>query len=210
MEIDDESNSTTAVEPTQAASSTSVVEDPFDLHRRFVKAQHNDADRALQEIRNGEKLGCWSWYMFPTAPYVVNGSERGSGMNRSYALRDAPGAPTGDLAAAAFLQWRTEGVLMLRENYVSIMTMVAEHLEAGIRPVDLVGFLDDPKLRSSLKLFERVSRGLDEEANTVCMRALRALKEEPSHVAPPQRSETVSALKEVNSPAAPIQRNSSV
>ena len=56
-----------------------------------------------------------------------------------------------------------------------MMTAVGEQLEAGIPPHELVGFLDDPKLRSSLELFERISRdGFDDEVNAVCVRALTA------------------------------------
>eukprot|EP00656_Telonema_subtile_P005263 TRINITY_DN12393_c0_g1_i1.p1 TRINITY_DN12393_c0_g1~~TRINITY_DN12393_c0_g1_i1.p1 ORF type:complete len:202 (-),score=36.78 TRINITY_DN12393_c0_g1_i1:289-894(-) len=150
-------------------------DDPFDLHERFVSAHRRSAEEAIDEIRAGRKRGCWSWYMFPTAPFVVNGSERGSGMNRGYALRDAPESHSGDAAAAAFLQWQTDGELMLRDNYLEMMGLVAEHLEAGMDLVDLVGFLDDPKLRSSLALFERVSRGKDDAVNGVCARALKAL-----------------------------------
>ena len=58
-----------------------------------------------------------------------------------------------------------------------MMTAVAEQLEKGIDPVRLVGFLDDPKLRGSLRLFERTSRKSDAEVNDVCKRALQALRE---------------------------------
>jgi hypothetical protein len=49
----------------------------------------------------------------------------------------------------------------------------------GKSGVELVGGLDDPKLRSCVKLFEKVSRGgFDAQINDVCQRTLRALKEE--------------------------------
>ena len=74
---------------------------------------------------------------------------------------------------------RAEGV-HLRSNYIEIMSEVAAQVEGGIAPVALVGGLDDPKLRSSLRLFERVSRGgFDDEVHAVCTRALRALREAP-------------------------------
>merc|ERR1711969_281249 len=67
----------------------------------------------------------------------------------------------------------------LRDNYVKMMTAVAEQVESGVSVLRLVGYLDDPKLRSSLRLFERVSRGFDEEVNATCRRAMEAMDEEP-------------------------------
>jgi uncharacterized protein (DUF1810 family) len=160
------------------SSPASDESDVFDLRRRFCATQRKDFDRALREINAGRKCGCWSWYIFVTHPYVVNGEERGSDTNQDYALRDLhPNRLRGDDAARAYLRFAADGV-NLRANYVLIMTAVAEQLEQGVDPITLVGFLDNPKLRSSLRLFERVTRdGLDEEVNTVCCRALSALKE---------------------------------
>jgi uncharacterized protein (DUF1810 family) len=36
----------------------------FDLNR-FVLAQERDFDRAVQELRDGQKRGHWIWYIFP-------------------------------------------------------------------------------------------------------------------------------------------------
>merc|ERR1712176_1595830 len=114
----------------------------------------------------GRKRSCWSWYIFPTAPYVVDGIEVGSGTNKHYALRDKPPHDLrGDDAAKAFIGFEADGI-NLRHHYLTMMTAVAEQVEGGIPPVELVGILDDPKLRSSLKLFERVTRcGFDEQVN---------------------------------------------
>jgi uncharacterized protein (DUF1810 family) len=38
--------------------------DPFNLDR-FVQAQEQDYQRALQEIRSGQKRSHWMWYIFP-------------------------------------------------------------------------------------------------------------------------------------------------
>mmetsp|Transcript_80986 Transcript_80986/g.241324 ORF Transcript_80986/g.241324 Transcript_80986/m.241324 type:complete len:183 (-) Transcript_80986:90-638(-) len=155
--------------------------DPYDLRRRFCHTYRQDFAKALREIKNGRKRSCWSWYIFPAAPYVVDGVERGSGTNQQYALRNKPpDSLRGDEAARAYLEFQSDGV-NLRECYLEMMTAVAEQLESGISGVDLVGFLDDPKLRSSLRLFESVSRDGhdDEEVHRVCMRALQALNEPP-------------------------------
>merc|ERR1712050_610492 len=125
------------------------------------------------------KRSCWSWYIFPTAPYVVDGAERGSGTNRRYALRDLPPNDLrGDDAARAYLRFEADGI-NLRAHYLKMMTAVAEQVEGGVPPLDLVGGLDDPKLRSCLRLFERISRqGFDDEVNQVCRRALSAMEED--------------------------------
>ncbi|MGH7172769.1 MAG: DUF1810 family protein [Gemmataceae bacterium] len=48
------------------ANNTNIVDDPHDLHR-FVQAQAQASvyDRALAEIRNGDKRTHWMWYIFP-------------------------------------------------------------------------------------------------------------------------------------------------
>jgi hypothetical protein len=61
-----------------------------------------------------------------------------------------------------------------------MMVAVSEQLESGKTCTQLVGGLDDPKLRSCVRLFERVSRnGVDDEVHDVSVRTLTALKESP-------------------------------
>jgi hypothetical protein len=61
-----------------------------------------------------------------------------------------------------------------------MMTAIAEQLENGISSYDLMGFLDAPKLISNVELFERISREnvKDDDLNSVCIRALKILKNE--------------------------------
>lgn len=153
-------------------------DDPFDLRHKFCGHHQTHFSEALREIRAGQKRTCWSWWIFPVPPLVVDGSERGSQTSQRYALRDLPPhADRGDNAALAFLRFEADGV-PLRGNYLAIMSAAAQQLEQGVKPSTLVGCLDDPKLRISLRLFERVSRrGVDAECNEVCARALRALDE---------------------------------
>ena len=40
------------------------TDDPYDLSR-FVQAQENDYEQALNEIREGRKRTHWMWYVFP-------------------------------------------------------------------------------------------------------------------------------------------------
>lgn len=153
------------------------IEDPFDLRRRFCRTHCQYFDTALEEIETGKKRSCWSWYIFPVAPFVVDGVEKASERAKEYALRDPPpNNLQGDEAARAYLEFEADGI-NLRTCYMRIMAAVAEQLESGVEPVRLVGALDDPKLRSSLRLFERVSRDSHTDVNSVCKRALLALKE---------------------------------
>ncbi|AKS34119.1 DUF1810 domain-containing protein [Mycolicibacterium goodii] len=41
-----------------------AADDPFDL-RRFVDAQHNVYQTALDELRSGRKRSHWIWFIFP-------------------------------------------------------------------------------------------------------------------------------------------------
>ncbi len=41
--------------------------DPYDLNR-FISAQEGVYDRALAELRGGQKRSHWMWYIFPRAP----------------------------------------------------------------------------------------------------------------------------------------------
>ena len=164
---------------TRAAQSTPA--DPYRIASRFVIKHRAHFARALAEIRAGRKESCWSWFIFPVAPWVVNGVERGSCTNMEYALRDLP--PNDQVAwdaARAYLAFPVAGGVNLRQNFVDIMAAVGDQLQRGVPAVRLVGGLDDPKMRSSLKLFERVARGgHDDEVHAVCARALALLKEEP-------------------------------
>ena len=69
------------------------------------------------------------WYVFPTAPWVVRGREKGSWTNQQYALRDLPpNRLRGTDAARAFLTFEDPDV-NLRDNYLAITLAAAEQLE---------------------------------------------------------------------------------
>ena len=155
--------------------------DPFNLRERFVQTQRQTFALALREINAGRKRSHWSWFVWPTPPHldycIFRGLvEAGSAMNRHYALRDPPpNQLSGDRAARAFLLFpETDGVC-LRANYITMMHAVAEQLEAGVPAMTLAGRTDLPKLKSSLLLFERVSRRGDVDSHMACQRALQAL-----------------------------------
>mmetsp|Transcript_3265 Transcript_3265/g.6152 ORF Transcript_3265/g.6152 Transcript_3265/m.6152 type:complete len:177 (-) Transcript_3265:1973-2503(-) len=139
------------------------MNDPHNLHERFVRNQKALFQSALVEIRQGEKRGCWLWFVLPTAPYVINGVERGSSMNRHFALR-------GDDCVRAYLQFqdKTLGV-NLRTNYMEIVRAIAMQLRGGNTLSHIFGPMDDVKVISSLKLFERIALEMkDRELANLC------------------------------------------
>eukprot|EP00929_Paragymnodinium_shiwhaense_P006394 TRINITY_DN10972_c0_g1_i1.p1 TRINITY_DN10972_c0_g1~~TRINITY_DN10972_c0_g1_i1.p1 ORF type:complete len:221 (+),score=33.59 TRINITY_DN10972_c0_g1_i1:57-665(+) len=139
--------------------------------RRFTVPQKLTFPRALSEIKDGAKRSCWMWYMLPTAPYMVGGVEMGSSRNKTYALRS-------DREVLDYLEFEADNV-SLRRNYLQMMLAVRDQLAAGTSAVTLMGPLDEPKLRSSVKLFARVTReaGKDAELHGVLAEVLELLGE---------------------------------
>jgi uncharacterized protein (DUF1810 family) len=146
----------------------SHTEDPFNLHKRFIRTHLNHYSDALDEIRRGRKCSCWMWFIFPTPPWIVRGMEMGSGTNMHYALRT-------DEQAKAYLRFEASGV-NLRANYIEITTVVRDQLKKGIDVVSLFGFLDAPKLRSSIAYFEKIGGEMgDEELRSLCASVMELL-----------------------------------
>lgn len=130
--------------------------DPFRL-RRFTDQQRTAQPRAIGEIRKGQRESCWMWYVLPTPPHLVNGVEQGSANNAKYALRS-------DEEVRAYLDFRADGV-DLRANYLATMGALRDTLTSSRNPFER---MEEPKVRSSLKLFERISReDADQELNDV-------------------------------------------
>lgn len=130
--------------------------DPFRL-RRFTEQQRTAQPRALGEIRKGQRESCWMWYVLPTPPHLVNGVEQGSANNSKYALRS-------DDEVRAYLDFRADGV-DLRANYLATMFALHVTLDSGKSPFER---MEEPKVKSSLKLFERITReDRDQELNEV-------------------------------------------
>ena len=154
--------------PTRSAASAS--DDPHNLNR-FVAKQHADHGRALKELRAGRKAGCWSWWIFPTPPFVRNGERVGSGTNQVYELKD-------DREGLAYLAHGN-----LRANYLSIIDAMNSSLEGGVEPRRLLG-IDVPRAEASAKYFEHLAREADDEQlGVACRRALELLK--PKRKQPP-------------------------
>ena len=79
-----------------------------DVIAEMVKKYRSTHSSALEEIRNGRKQSCWSWWIWPT-----NYKPGSSGMSMKFALSDAN--------AKRFLENE-----YLRACWVEMMTAVAE------------------------------------------------------------------------------------
>ena len=111
--------------------------DPFGLER-FVRAQAADYDRALSELREGEKRSHWMWYVFPQIEGLGN-----SPMSHRYSIKSAA-------EARAYLGHPIVGP-RVRECAAVVLSIV------GRSALEIFGSPDDLKLRSSATLFARVS-----------------------------------------------------
>lgn len=75
---------------------------------------------------------------------MLGGTERGSGQNRDYALRDAaPNDLEGFQAARAYLDFPEDSGVDLRRNLVEILAAIGQQLERGTSVVGLMGSLDE-------------------------------------------------------------------
>ena len=116
---------------------------------RFVEAQEKDGsyDRALAELKAGEKTGHWIWWVFPQLKGL--GTSHNSNF---YGLAD-------EAEALAYLQHPILGA-----RYRECVAIVHGHLCQGeVAPLVLMGSeIDVIKLRSSLELFLKAAPGADE------------------------------------------------
>ncbi len=105
---------------------------------RFTKAQEQDFEIALSEIRSGHKRSHWIWYIFPQ----IDGLGFSS-MAQYYAIKDRD-------EAEEYLKND-----ILRSRLLEISEALLE-LEAN-NPREVMGYPDDLKLRSSMTLFNAVA-----------------------------------------------------
>ncbi|MCD8307015.1 MAG: DUF1810 domain-containing protein [Clostridia bacterium] len=109
---------------------------------RFLKAQAYSYDDALAEIKAGGKRSHWIWYIFPQ----ITGLGM-SGMADYYAIEDID-------EARAYLANDT-----LRARLVEISTALLE-LESN-DPLEVMGWPDNLKLRSSMTLFHEADPSIE-------------------------------------------------
>jgi uncharacterized protein (DUF1810 family) len=111
--------------------------DPYDLSR-FLRAQDVDYERAVVEIKSGQKRSHWMWYIFPQ----IDGLGVSS-LSKRYSLKSLD-------EARAFLQHPILGprLLACAEAVASV---------EGRSATEIFGSPDDLKLRSCATLFACVS-----------------------------------------------------
>jgi uncharacterized protein (DUF1810 family) len=110
------------------------MEDPYDL-ARFVTAQQDTYDDAIEELRHGRKRGHWMWFVFPQV----------AGLGSSYAAQRFAISSLDE--ARAYLQHPVLGP-RLHECAEAMLG----NTEATARQI--LGDIDAMKLRSSMTLFQ--------------------------------------------------------
>jgi len=111
--------------------------DPHDLDR-FVQAQIGTCDRALAELKRGQKRSHWMWYIFPQVAGLGFSS-----MSQRYAI-------TSMEEATAYLNHPVLGP-RLRECAEAMLQV------EGRSAREILGSPDDMKLKSCATLFAHVS-----------------------------------------------------
>lgn len=126
---------------------------------QFIKAQEITYAAALKELQEGQKRGCWIWWIFPQEP-----REGTSDTSRKYALLEAD--------ASDYLSHPVLGA-----RYRECVALVHGHLcQRGVDPLVLMGSeVDVMKLRSSLQLFLKVSSRSDTIFRSQASEILRLL-----------------------------------
>lgn len=107
--------------------------DPFQLER-FVKAQEDDFEYALAEIKAGEKRSHWIWYIFPQIDGLAFSST-----SKYYAIKSLD-------EARAYLAHPVLGPRLLS---CAEAVLNVQHRSAA----EIFGFPDDMKVRSCATLF---------------------------------------------------------
>jgi len=115
----------------------SDTDDPQNLGR-FVQAQERDYERALAEIRAGQKRSHWMWYIFPQLDGLGSSS-----MARMYAIKTVA-------EAEAFLRHPILGP-RLRQIMEATLQVQGRSAQA------IFGSTDERKLWSCATLFASVS-----------------------------------------------------
>jgi uncharacterized protein (DUF1810 family) len=111
--------------------------DPYDLNR-FISAQGGVYDRALAELRSGQKRSHWMWFIFPQIDGLGS-----SPTTRLYSIKSLEEAR----------QYFAHPVLGARLMECTEAVMAVQGQSAS----DIFGHPDDWKLQSSMTLFELIS-----------------------------------------------------
>ena len=109
---------------------------------RFIKAQENDFENALSEIKSGKKTSHWMWYVFPQF--------RGLGLSETskyYSIQDLKEAT----------EYLNHPVLGFRIRQITNELLLLNEINAR----NVFGTPDDKKLKSSMTLFASVDTSVE-------------------------------------------------
>ena len=113
------------------------ADDPYDLDR-FLSAQADSYESALSEIRNGQKVTHWMWYIFPQIDGLASSST-----SKHFAIKSIE-------EAQAYLQHPVLGPRLLECAEAALAV-------DGKSANSIFGSPDDLKLRSCATLFACVT-----------------------------------------------------
>ena len=115
---------------------------------RFLDAQEQKYEIALKEIKNGKKISCWMWYIFPQI--------EGLGMtqiSKKYSIKNIEEA----------IEYLNNEIL--RNRLLEISQALLDLGEVDIHEV--MGFPDDLKLKSSMTLFKKAEELSDIKCDNI-------------------------------------------
>ena len=124
------------------------MDDPYNL-RRFVNAQQQVFERVCGELRQGQKQSHWMWFIFPQI----------KGLGHS------------EMAQRFAISSRQEAEAYLAHPILGPRSRESSQIVADLqdRPlVNIFGYPDDMKVRSSMTLFAQVAAA-DKEIFKQCL-----------------------------------------
>ena len=113
------------------------LDDSFDLIR-FVNAQDSSYESALSELRLKKKRSHWMWYVFPQVEGLGHSST-----SKRYSIKSLEEAK----------RYMSHPVIGARLIECTVVVLNIEERSAK----EVVGLLDNMKLKSSMTLFEYIS-----------------------------------------------------
>lgn len=147
--------------------------------QRFVDAQAKGYGhgvpfkQALTEILKGEKEGHYRWYVWPTPPYIDEyGKEKGSEINKYFALRELPNGEGLNLAGVAYLK---DPILL--EHYLHINQALLHWLAKGKCLVHIVGKIDIDTVKQSIEYFNKAILLIEHTPNDPQWESIKKLHE---------------------------------
>ena len=120
---------------------------------RFLEKQEKYYDKALEEIKNGEKKSCWMWFIFPQLKGLGE-----STLSNFYGIKDIE-------EAIQYLNNKK-----LRDNLLKISQALIDLGNVNITKV--FGYIDEIKLKSCMTLFNEVEEKSDIKCKKIFKKVL--------------------------------------